>query len=51
MLVTMALVDPEWLEPVSGNFKECEYCAAIDHETSNCPYRGKVPYDWKGTSP
>ena len=48
VLVTMALVIPEWLEPVSGNFKECEYCGAIDHETSKCPYRGKVPYGRKG---
>ena len=51
VLVTMELVATDWLEPVNGNFKECEYCAAIDHETSDCPYRGKVPYGWKGTGP
>ena len=48
VLMTMELVTPEWLEPVSGNFKECDYCGAIDHETSECPYRGKVPYGRKG---
>jgi hypothetical protein len=51
VIATMELVNTEWLEPVKGEFKECEYCAAIDHETSNCPYRGKVPYGWKGTGP
>ncbi|PYJ29535.1 MAG: hypothetical protein DME90_05300 [Verrucomicrobia bacterium] len=25
-----------------------EYCGAIEHETSDCPYRGKVPYGRKG---
>jgi hypothetical protein len=48
VLVTMELVATDWLEPVNGNFKECEYCGAIDHETSDCPYRGKVPYGRKG---
>jgi hypothetical protein len=48
VLVTMELINTEWLEPVNRSFKECEYCGAIDHETSNCPYRGKVPYGCKG---
>jgi hypothetical protein len=48
VLVTMELVTTEWLQPVNANFKECEYCGAIDHETSDCPYRGKVPYGRKG---
>jgi hypothetical protein len=51
VMATMELVNTESLEPVKGEFKECEYCAAIDHETSDCPYRGKVPYGWKGTGP
>jgi hypothetical protein len=48
VLATMELVDPEWLELVNGKFEECEYCGAIQHETSDCPYRGKVPYGRKG---
>jgi Family of unknown function (DUF6804) len=51
VIATMELVNPEWLEPVNAKFKECEYCAGIDHQTSDCPYRGKVPYGWKGTGP
>ncbi len=51
VIATMELVTTEWLEPVNGEFKECEYCAAIDHQTSDCPYRGKVPFGWKGTGP
>jgi membrane protein implicated in regulation of membrane protease activity len=51
VIATMQLVDTDWLEPINGKFKECEYCAAIDHATSDCPYRGKVPYGWKGTGP
>jgi hypothetical protein len=54
VIATMELVPIEWLEAVKtplGGFKECEYCAAINHETSDCPYRGKVPYGWKGTGP
>jgi hypothetical protein len=51
VIATMELVDVDWLEPPNGNFKECDYCAAIDHETSHCPYRGKVPYGWKGIGP
>jgi len=48
VLLTMELVDPEWLELVNGKFEECEYCGAIEHETSDCPYRGKLPYGRKG---
>lgn len=51
VVATMELVAIEWLESVSGEFRECDYCAAIDHETSNCPHRGKVPYGWKGVGP
>jgi hypothetical protein len=48
VLVTMELINTEWLEPINRNFKECEYCGAIDHHTSVCPYRGKLPYGRKG---
>ncbi len=47
VLATMELVDTEWLRPVNRNFKECDYCGAIDHATSGCPYRGKIPYGCK----
>ena len=48
VLVTMQLVDTEWLQPINPNFKECEFCGAIDHYTLGCPYRGKIPYGCKG---
>ena len=48
ILLTMELVDPAWLEPVNKNFIECDYCGAIEHQTSDCPYRSKVPYGRKG---
>jgi len=48
VIVTMQLVDTEWLQPINSNFKECEFCGAIDHYTLGCPYRGKIPYGCKG---
>ena len=50
VLAPMELVDTEWLQPVNRNFKECDYCGAIDHATSGCPYQGKIPYGCKGIS-
>ena len=49
VIASMQLIETEWLQPINRNFKECDYCGAIDHATLGCPYRGKIPYGCKGS--